>query len=331
MIKVSVIVPVFNGEMYLDACLESLVHQTLQDIEIIVVNDGSTDKTQTIIDQHFSKHPAKIKSYIKENGGIADTRNFGLSKVSGEYFAFLDSDDTAEITMLESMYTQAKKMNAQLVISDFVWVYPHKTKYSSDGPYPNNKELLTNMFATLWNKLYLSSWVKSLPVQFPNGYRYEDASFLYKIVPFLTSWTYLNQSFVNYFQRSGSITHNHNERVKDMLFVFNDLLEFYKQHNFYDQYRDELEYLFVRFFLGNSFLRTLQIADSTERRRVLRDSIDLIYRNFPNWKNNSYINKGNSAKNVYFKIINRDNYRPIAFLIRLVVLFNAYTTQRTFK
>ena len=93
MVKVSVIVPVYNVEKYIDKCLDSLVNQTLKDIEIIVVNDGSPDDSQQVIDMYVKKYPKKIKSYIKENGGQGSARNLGLEHAKGEYISFVDSDD----------------------------------------------------------------------------------------------------------------------------------------------------------------------------------------------------------------------------------------------
>ena len=91
--KVSVIVPVYNVEKYLDKCLDSLVNQTLKDIEIIVVNDGTKDKSQKIIDKYVKDYPKLVKSYIKENGGLSSARNYGLKYAQGEYVGFVDSDD----------------------------------------------------------------------------------------------------------------------------------------------------------------------------------------------------------------------------------------------
>ena len=91
--KVSVIVPVYNVENYLAKCLDSLVNQTLQEIEIVVVNDGSTDNSQAVINEFQQKFPLLIKAFQKQNGGLSDARNYGISKVSGEYFMFVDADD----------------------------------------------------------------------------------------------------------------------------------------------------------------------------------------------------------------------------------------------
>ena len=101
----SVIVPCYNGEKFIGRCLESLVNQTLQDIEIIVINDGSTDNSQDIIDSYANKYH-NIKAYKIPNSGIADARNFGVSKVETPYFGFLDCDDYTDVTMFEKMYNK---------------------------------------------------------------------------------------------------------------------------------------------------------------------------------------------------------------------------------
>ena len=107
--KVSVIVPVYNVENYITKCLESLVSQTLQDMEIIIVNDGSTDNSQQIIDNFVKKYPEKIKAFIKDNGGLSDARNFGIDRAIGEFIGFVDSDDYVTPTMFEQMYLLGKK------------------------------------------------------------------------------------------------------------------------------------------------------------------------------------------------------------------------------
>jgi len=176
------------------------------------------------------------------------------------------------------------------------------------------------MFATLWNKLYKTEFIKSLTIDFPVGYRYEDASFLYKITPYIKTWAYVHEPFVHYLQREGSITHNHNEKVKDMIHVFEDLLLFYHQRKLYDAYKSELEYLFIRFFLGNSFLRTCQIKDKQDRQRTLDLSYKILNDNFPHWKANTYLKKG-GLKDKYYQTITPLTYRMYAQLFHLIYRF----------
>ena len=130
--KVSIIVPVYNVESYLDKCLNSLVNQTLKDIEIIVINDGSTDNSQKIIDK-YSKKYKNIINITKENGGVSEARNLGLEKASGEYIGFLDSDDWIEPDMYELMYQKAKTENFDIVACDTQAIYYYKIVYISSN------------------------------------------------------------------------------------------------------------------------------------------------------------------------------------------------------
>ncbi len=321
MVKVQIIVPLYNMEDYIAKTLDSLVQQSFKEIEILCIDDGSTDSSLKIIES-YAKKDKRVKVFTKENGGIADARNFGLSKVTSPYFAFVDSDDTVEPDFIEKMVQKAIDTDADLVTCDFWWSYPTEEKIQKDGPHTTKEELLISMFATLWNKLYKTEWVKSLNIQFPTGYRYEDASFLYKIVPYLNKWEYVNKPFVHYLQREGSITHNHNEKVKDMIFVFEDLLTFYHKRDLFDKYKMELEYLFIRFFLGNSFLRTCQIKDKKDRIETLDLSYSILVNNFPNWKSNPYLN-GPGLKNKYFKLVNKSSYRFFAQLFRIMYMFKS--------
>ena len=118
-IKVSVIIPVYNVERYIEMCLSSLVEQTLEDIELIIINDGSPDNSQAIIDRYMEQYPGMIKCIVRENGGQATARNEGIEIARGEYLAFVDSDDYVEVTMMEKLYSRAKETGADIVACGF--------------------------------------------------------------------------------------------------------------------------------------------------------------------------------------------------------------------
>ena len=287
--KVSVIVPVYNVEKYLDRCLDSLVNQTLQEIEIIVINDSTPDQSQIIIDKYMNLYPNKVFSYIKPNGGLSDARNYGMSKMKGDYFGFVDGDDYVEYSMFEKLYERATQEEADVTTCDFYWTYPNRLQRATDGPYTNERELLTKMMPTVWNKLYKKSWFDSLDIKFPVGLRYEDSSFSIRLAPFIRKLAYVNEPLVYYVQRQDSITYTQNSKVGDMLTVFNDIFEFYQKHNLYHQYQSELEYLTLKYFLGSSFLRAAQIQDKNTRKAILKEGWDLLNKRFPMWRKNQYL------------------------------------------
>ena len=204
--KVSVIVPVYNVEKYLERCLESLVRQTLEEIEIIVVNDSTLDDSQRIIDYYQALYPAKVKGLIKPNGGLSDARNYGMQQMSGDYFGFVDGDDYVEETMFEKLYEAAVANDAEVTTCDFYWAYPDELRRQIDGPYRSSKEMLVEMMPTVWNKLYKRSWFESLDIAFPVGLRYEDSSFSIRLAPFIKKLAYVSEPLIYYVQRQDSIT-----------------------------------------------------------------------------------------------------------------------------
>ncbi len=119
-IKVSLIVPVYNVEKYLDECLASCINQTIDSFEVVVINDGTKDNSQIIIDKYVNEYPKIVRSFIIENGGLGNARNVGISKSKGEYVAFIDSDDIISYTYCEEMYNLAKENEADVVRCDYV-------------------------------------------------------------------------------------------------------------------------------------------------------------------------------------------------------------------
>ena len=117
-VKVSVIVPIYNVEKYLKQSLHSLKHQTLKDIEVILVNDGSTDHSQEIAEKYVKSTPT-FKLINKPNGGLSSARNAGMDIACGEYLAFVDSDDWVAFDMMEKLYDNAKKYDSDMVLSGF--------------------------------------------------------------------------------------------------------------------------------------------------------------------------------------------------------------------
>ena len=120
--KVSVIVPVYNVEKYLSKCLDSLISQSHENLEILVINDGSTDHSEEIIRGYTQKYPDRIKAFQKENGGLSDARNFGVDRATGDYIGFVDSDDYVSPAMFEEMAVLAEKHAAEMVICNVLKV-----------------------------------------------------------------------------------------------------------------------------------------------------------------------------------------------------------------
>lgn len=317
---ISVIVTCYNVRKYLRKTLDSLVNQSIFDkLCIICIDDGSSDDTLAILYEYAKKYQ-NFTVHTQTNQGIAKVRNKGLELVETKYFTFLDGDDYLEENIYERLYDAIEKEQAQMSVCNFVWDFEENKKKNyifKEGPYDIGKDTILNIFATLWNKMYLTSFVKEMDFKFPDGYRYEDASFLYKLAFHLKKIAFVDEALIYYVQRKESITHTNNEKVKDMVFVFKDLYNYCKKNNFYDLYKDEIEYVFIRFFLGNTFLKAVKIKDVDDRKKTLELNWSLLNDTFPNWKRNKYLKKL-SIKNIYYRLINKHNYSLIARMFVLL-------------
>ncbi len=316
--KVSIIVPIYNVEKYLERCIESLIEQTLEDIQIILVNDGSTDNSGKIAKECAIKNQDKIIYLEKENGGLSDARNYGIPYATGEYIAFLDSDDYIDKEAYEEMYNKAKQENADYVECDFVWEYPNKLKEDKQIEYKNKKEMLAFVRVVAWNKLIKREIIEKNNLQFPKGLRYEDVEFTYKLIPHLTKVSYIDKCFIHYTQRENSIANVQNAKTSEIFTILDNVISYYKENNLYKGYEDELEYNYARYLLCSSLKRICKIQDKETREKLTKKTWENLNLKFPNWKNNKIINTVNSGKNTYMKTINKFTYKIYTKLFRII-------------
>ena len=315
--KVSIIVPVYNTEKYLEKCLNSLVNQSLENIEIIVVNDGSTDNSELIINKFKQDYPNKIIYLKKENGGLSDARNFAIPYVSSEYVGFVDSDDYVELDMFEKLYNLAIEKKLDLVECNFNWEYPNRIKIDQRINYLEKKDFFLFGRVMACNKLFKASIIKENNIIFPKSLNYEDIEFFYTLIPYINNYSLINDSLYHYIQRDNSIINNQNEKTADIFIILNNIINFYKKNNLFDIYKNELEYLFIRFLLGSSFLRIVKIKNKKLRKELLNKSINELYLIFPNWKNNKLL-KIKSKKNMYYKTVNKFTFKIYSFIFKFI-------------
>ena len=316
--KVSVIVPIYNVEKYLEKCINSLLSQTLEDIQIILVNDGSKDNSGNIAKEYEQNNKDRVIYVEKENGGLSDARNYGLKYATGDFIAFLDSDDYIEKNAYEKMYNKAIEENADYVECDFIWEFPNKIRVDKQYPYKNKKEMLSFVRVVAWNKLIKRQLITDNNLEFPKGLRYEDVEFTYKLIPFINKFTYVDKPFIHYVQREGSIANVQNERTAEIFTVLDNVIEFYKKNNIYEKYRDELEYNYARYLLCSSLKRMCKIKDKTIREKLLTESWERLNLNFPNWKENVILKTVNIGKNKYMRTVNKSTYKIYSKILEII-------------
>jgi glycosyltransferase involved in cell wall biosynthesis len=210
--KVSVIVPVYKTEQYLEKCLQSLLKQTLDEMEIIVVNDGSPDNAQNIIDDYVMRYPDTIRALQQENQGLGAARNLGLDHIRGEYVGFVDSDDWVRLDMFQQMYERAVTGDCDIVISDMTCVSENGTASWTAKGYRGFKpkpETVSDFMlscadpAFAWNKLYRRSLFDI--VRFPSIW-FEDIGTIPIIMSHTRHISYINEPVYYYLQRKDAIT-----------------------------------------------------------------------------------------------------------------------------
>ena len=303
MVKVSVIVPVYNVEQYLEKCLDSLVNQTLKDIEIIVVNDGTPDNSQKIIDKYAKKYK-NIKAYIKENGGLSSARNFGIKKANGEYIAFVDSDDYVTKDMYQKMYQKAISGNFDMVVCDLNYVYDNKVvpAYSNIKTDTTNiKKTMINIYPAAWNKIFKKKLFNN-GVEFKNAVWFEDVEFLYRLLPYVKTIGVVHEHFNQYVQREGSITTTVNRKIYHYIDNWNGIIEFYKKNKLYDEYKLELEYCYVRYIYA-TFIKQASLYDYIDYQEAVTEAIKNVKKTFPKYRSNKYFYQ--SFKGIYLLLFNK--------------------------
>ena len=279
---------------------------------------GSKDGSEEIAKEYRRKYPTKIVYLEKENGGLSDARNYALPYATGEYIAFLDSDDYVEEEMYEEMYETAKIDKADVVECDYLWEYPEETIESKGRAYKDRKDMILNARVVAWNKLIKRELLEKTKIKFPVGLRYEDVEFTYKLIPFINKFAYVDKPFIHYVQREGSIANVQNERTAEIFTVLDNVIEFYKKNNIYEKYRDELEYNYARYLLCSSLKRMCKIKDKTIREKLLTESWERLNLNFPNWKENVILKTVNIGKNKYMRTVNKSTYKIYSKILEII-------------
>ena len=222
------------------------MNQSLQEIEILVINDGSPDQCQLIIDEFQKKYPFKIKFFIKENGGLSDARNFGLDRATGEFIGFVDSDDEVSENMFEEMYFLAKKHAAEMVICNLQKVdqFGNVTQKLTQIPNMPEKIILRENFSVFsdlsyfaCNKIFKRELFKNK--RFKKGVHFEDIQLIPQLLLDCKTIAQTQNYHYHYLERTDSISKTHTRKGLDILQAVEDVNLYFKD----SQYSDKKEAL----------------------------------------------------------------------------------------
>lgn len=247
--KVSVIIAAYNIQNYINRCLDSIIKQTLTEIEIIIVNDGSTDDTLKVIST-FANEDTRIKVINKRNEGLIEARKSGFKIANGEFILFVDGDDWLEVRCLEILYKNAKNNKSDIVLYNAFYSYEDK-KHPFDTFRINNikKDIITELFIgnispVIWAKFIRREFINSNNIEFPNGISYaEDLALVSNLFMNCPKISLSHERLYNYYQRNDSITKISNSKIleinKAVSFIKNKL----DKNRLNNKYKEEFEYL----------------------------------------------------------------------------------------
>lgn len=252
--KITIIVPVFNGEAYIEACIKCLINQSYDNLEIIIVDDGSTDNTKKYVESYMAEDH-RILLFEQKNQGVSSARNTGLSYCTGEFICFVDCDDTIDRDFCKTMIAYMND-NIDVVVCGVRVSY--NGEVTEDSPYFStvsgevaclNILEQKNVSGFIWNKLFKTSVFRSENIYFPEGFIYEDLLVCYEYFQCINSVQYIDESLYHYKRRSGSLCTNYDNprRMSDLVEIIKIMEE--------KTPKNQVNLNAYVFFLHNSLLR----------------------------------------------------------------------------
>lgn len=255
MVKVSVVIPVYNVENYLEECLESIINQTLKDIEIICINDGSTDNSLSILNE-YAKKDNRIHVISQENQGQAVARNNGMKYINGEYFCFMDADDLLDLNTLEECLKVSEEKSLDFVMYKLINFDDYDNEFYTTPGYDmqlvantvkNNVfnyktlgELIFYVTVSPVNKLFNTKFILDNDIRFPEGTVFEDNIFFWRMFFNANKCYFIQEHYYKRRRHATSTTGDGNERWVDAIEIYNKVWDIFKEFGLFDQYKSRL-------------------------------------------------------------------------------------------
>jgi len=296
---ISIIVPIYNVESYLRKCIDSILNQTFEDFEVILVNDGSTDKSGSICDEYAGMHKDKVRVIHKQNSeGAGAPRNAGIEASQGQYLLFVDGDDYIAPNTIDKTYKAILLHDVDIVVfgmniitekGEFIKTYMDKRPYNVVLNAKDRPDMLL-IDASSWNKLYKRKLFVQKGIRFPEKVWYDDVATIPKLCTAAESIVFINEAFYHYLVRYNSITRNSNIlRMLDILTVLDNLVSYYKEKDLFELYKSEIEFVAIYnlYIRVPDYILTAPKGDSMNK--LINSVNEFLAKQFPNHKSNKYL------------------------------------------
>lgn len=329
MTKVSVIIPVYNAERYLEQCISSIANQTMRDIEILVINDGSTDNSINILDELSQKYKGKLKIFDKENGGAGSARNLGIENATGEFIKFVDADDYLKTDILEKMYNIAKEHNVKLVRGNYQTIIgPIRTvdkcswsdvQGSKIIDVRKTKDYIVTETPGIGNKLISRDLIGNL--RFPEKTKWEDLAIIPVIVASSEKLFHIDEPVYNYRVNMNTTIKDFINKIPSILDIIK-CLENVKKHmelrGLSEEYKNQIESLYILHTLFRVENAMLWVNFPHKKKEIVVSSLlGILDTKYPNWKENQIVEQYRSNNFLFNFDMNRlgkytnDEYRNV--------------------
>ena len=319
---ISVIVPVYKVEEYLEKCVDGILAQTYTDLEVILVDDGSPDRCGEICD-NYAARDSRVTVIHQENGGLSAARNAALLIAKGEFVAFVDSDDFIDNDMYRTLYDRARQTGSDVVECNLHHTFPNYEDTETVEKYYDKKTLLCFGRCVVWNKIYRSELLRRAGASFPLGLYYEDIEFYAKLIPHIKGYEYVDIAPYHYLQRTNSINNFSTVRTREIFTILRNITDYYKANGFYEEYHEALEFFYTRILLCSSFSRMCNIPDGEIRSNALAANWRLLVETYPNWRKNAILKAQRTKHGIFMRSVNSVTYK-----IYSVVFPAAYSLKR---
>ena len=276
--KISIIIPVYNVEVYLRQCLDSVVNQTFPDIQVLCVNDGSTDGSRAIL-QEYVDRDSRIKVIDKSNGGLSSARNAAYPYIEGKYTLFVDSDDWIASHLCEKTLYKAEETNASIT----VFFDQRRTKRVIQSITSNDRNTIEEKlplldFPTVWSKLWRTDFLLGNKLYFPEGLVYEDNLLNWQAVTLADRIAVVPERLYHYRRNFDSTTQTWGEHSMDMIPIYNKIQEYLLECGYYTTYRDK--FISMKLDVWYRHYRNLPVSLKPRFVAMIRDSLTADDREF---------------------------------------------------
>ena len=318
--KFSIIIPIYNVEAYLRKCVASILAQTCQDFELLLIDDGSPDGSGKLCDEFAAQSPL-VRAVHQPNGGAGAARNHGIALSTGEYLLFVDGDDYLEPNLLSELSAAMEKTDADLYLFGAIVERDGKKVGELHERVPvgtlcngaDAPELFFGIMAP-WNRAYRRTLFTENDISFATRVWYEDIRVVTKLNAVAASVLRLEGAYYNYLQRDGSAMNNKNAaRNAEIIAAFDDILSWYETHGLLDRYRDELTFLAIEHLLIAATVRVLLI----DRRSPLVGQFRAyMEQRFPDFRTNPHLPLLDCNRRLIYRLLLKKHYAAVRFIFR---------------